>query len=297
MQLNHCFVVIKQTALAQGGHIAQLARQGDATARRLIRADAEHRRTIDAVRRALKQRQIAFTEVTLSQLNARFKRQLATADLVVTIGGDGTVLGTSHYVREGLLLGVNSAPSDSVGHFCSVTRADFAARLDAILTSSWKPIALTRLAVSLNGQLLPELALNDVLITHACPAATTRYLIKLGQHEEEHRSSGIWIATAAGSTAGIHSAGGRVMPLRSARLQYLVRELYREIHGGRMRAYKLVRGFIEPAESLTVASKMPDGWLYLDGARTIYPFPFGTRATLEAAETKLKIFLNRSKQL
>lgn len=194
------------------------------------------------------------------------------------------------------MLGVNSAPGDSVGHFCSVTRADFAARLDAILTLRWKPIALTRLAVLLDERPLPELALNDVLITHAHPAATTRYLIKLGQREEEHRSSGIWVATAAGSTAGIHSAGGRVMPLRSARLQYLVRELYREVHGGRMRDYKLVRGFFGPDEALTVASKMPDGWLYIDGARSAYRFPFGARATLRAAETKLKIFLNRSPQ-
>lgn len=296
MQLNHCLVVIKQTALAQGGRAAQLAQQGDVTARRLIRADAEHQRTIETVRRALKQRHIAFTEASLAKLNAKLKRQLAAADLVITIGGDGTALGTSHYVRHGLLLGVNSAPGDSVGHFCSTTRADFAARLDAILSSRWKPVELTRLAVSLDERPLPELALNDVLITHACPAATTRYLIQLDQREEEQRSSGIWIATAAGSTAGIHSAGGREMPLRSARIQYLVRELYREVHGGHRRDYKLARGFFGPAESLTIASKMPAGWLYVDGARTAYRFPFGARATLKAAESKLKLFLNRTAQ-
>ena len=291
MQLHHCLVVSKQTALAQGGRAAQLAQQGDATARRLIRADAEHRRTIATVRQALTQRHIPFSEASLSKLNAKLKRQLASADLVITIGGDGTLLGASHYVRHGLLLGVNSAPGDSVGHFCSVTRADFATRLDALLTSHWQPVALTRLAVALDEQPLPELALNDVLLTHACPAATTRYLIKFGPREEEHRSSGIWVATAAGSTAGIRSAGGRVLPLRSERLQYLVRELYREVHRGRARDYQLVRGFIAPAESLTIASKMPDGWLYLDGARTAYRFPFGARATIRAAETKLKLLL------
>src|SRR5262245_6850529 len=120
MQLNHCLLVIKQTALAQGGRAAQFAEQGDATARRLIRADAEHQRTLETVRQALAKRQLAFAEVSLLRLNAKLKRQLATADLVITIGGDGTVLGTSHYVRHGLLLGVNSAPGDSVGHFCSV---------------------------------------------------------------------------------------------------------------------------------------------------------------------------------
>src|SRR5262249_21906151 len=102
-------------------------------------------------------------------------------------------------------------------------------------------------------------------------------------------SSGVWISTAAGSTAGIGSAGGKKMPLRSRRIQYLVRELYREPN----RKYQFTRGFVEPGDAITIASKMAEGQLYIDGARTMYPFPFGTRAKIAAAEYSLKIFLNR----
>ena len=79
--------------------------------------------------------------------------------------------------------------------------------------------------VTLDGVMLPEAALNDVLIAHQHPAATSRYLVRLGRISETHRSSGLWVSTPAGSTAGIRSSGGAVLPLRSRRLQFRAREL------------------------------------------------------------------------
>jgi len=287
MLINNCLVIIKQTAMAQGGRAASFARKGDETAKRLLQADAEQKRAVDAVRRALKSRKIAFAESSLAKLNATLRRELAVADLVISIGGDGTLLCASHYVRDGMVIGVNSAPGDSVGHFCSANRENFAERLDAILDLKWRPVELARLQVTLEGKPLQELALNDVLVAHYSPAATTRYLIEVGDHFEEHRSSGVWISTAAGSTAGIGSAGGRRMPLRSRHIQFLVRELYYEPD----REYELTRGLVPPDSGVTVASKMPDGRLYIDGARAQYLFPFGARMHIEIAQESLKLFL------
>jgi len=287
MQINNCLVIVKQTALAQGGRAATLAKEGDATAKRLLAADIEHNRTVEEVRRSLRRRKITFAEAPLNALDARLKGQLAIADLVITVGGDGTALGASHYVRDGAMLSVNSAPGDSVGHFCCVSRKNFAERLDAILDSESKPVELARLQIALDGKALPELALNDVLVAHDCAASTTRYLIRVGDREEEQRSSGVWVSTAAGSTAGIGSAGGKKMPLRSRRIQYLVRELYREPN----RSYQFTRGFVEPGEAITIASKMAEGELYIDGARTMYPFGFGTRARIQIAEYSLRLFM------
>jgi NAD+ kinase len=230
---------------------------------------------------------INYDEFSARDFSAAEKRQIKAADLVITIGGDGTALGASHYITAGMMLGVNSAPGDSVGHFCHTHRGNFAARFADILAARWKPTALARLAVALDDKPLPELALNDVLIAHDCPAATTRYIIAKGDVSEEQRSSGIWIATATGSTAGIKSAGGDVMPRGSQRLQFLVRELYREPQ----RIYTLTRGFLRPGEELIVASKMQTAHVYIDGARTAYAFPFGTRAKLKLAALKLKLFI------
>ncbi len=289
MEINNCVITIKQTILDRGGRAAKLARQGDATARRILASDAEQQRTIDVVRKTLTKHGVPFSEFSARDFSAAEKRKIKAADLVISIGGDGTALGTSHYITRGLMLGVNSAPGDSVGHFCHTQRGNFAERFADLLAARWKPTELARLAVSLADKPLPELALNDVLIAHDCPAATTRYLIERGNVSEEQRSSGLWIATAAGSTAGIKSAGGKVLPLGSQRMQYFVRELYREPH----RSYALTRGFLTANEALVVASKMQKAHVYLDGARTSYAFPFGTRAKIQLAENRLRLFIGK----
>ncbi len=290
MEIKNCVVVLKETALKQSSRAAHFARRGDRTARRLIHAHDEHNRTADAVRNALARRGLKFKELLSAKLaTAAAKRLLAGADFIIPVGGDGTALNSSHYVREGRLLAVNSAPRDSIGHFCFATRADFADKLDRVLSFEVRPMKLARLEVALDQKPVAELALNDVLIAHECPAATTRYIIEIGEREEEHRSSGLWVATAAGSTAGIKSAGGRRLPPGSRRMQYLIRELYRE----RDRSYGLTRGLVEEGEEIIVASKMPEGVLYINGSRTSYRFPFGMRARIRVAELSLKIYLKR----
>lgn len=287
MKINNCVITIKQTILARGGRAAQLARQGDATAHRILSSDEEQNRTIEVVQKTLRHHRIPFTSFSAHRFSVAEKQKINQADLVITIGGDGTALGTSHYITSGLMLGVNSAPGDSVGHFCHTQRDNFAERLANILADKWQPYKLARLAVNLDDKPLPELALNDVLIAHDCPAATTRYILDLNEVKEEQRSSGIWIATAAGSTAGIKSAGGKVMPLGSQRLQYFVRELYREPG----RTYALTQGFLAPHEELVIASKMPTAHIYIDGARTAYKFPFGARVLLQRASQPLYLFI------
>ncbi len=287
MEINHCVITIKQTIFARGGRAADLARSGDATAQRLIKADAEQQRTLATVRQTLNQLKINFTEISATDFSAAEKKLINKADLVISVGGDGTALGTSHYITNGALLGVNSAPGDSIGHFCHANRSDFKTKFSQIISDHWKPSAIARLSVELEGKMLPELALNDVLIAHDCPAATTRYIIQRGAQQEEHRSSGIWVSAPAGSTAGIKSAGGKIMKLNSRRIQFYVRELYREPN----REYAITRGFLEAGEILTVASKMQSAHLYIDGARTAYKFLFGVRVNLQVADCPLRLFL------
>src|SRR4029434_11165662 len=98
------------------------------------------------------------------------------------------------------------------------------AHLEALLDRKVGEVRLARMQVTINDRLLPYYALNDLLVAHANPAAMTSYTIQLGTISEPQRSSGLWIATAAGSTAAIRAAGGRMLPLRSRKLQYLVTE-------------------------------------------------------------------------
>jgi NAD+ kinase len=276
--------------MAAGGRPASLARRGGAFGRRLIAADAEHRRTVAAVQESLRGRSIDFTEVVPDRATGSELSRLGTADLVVSIGGDGTFLAVSHQVTRGAILGVNSAPKDSVGHFCAARRADVGRFLDGILAGRLRPVRLLRLQLELDGRRVSSPVLNDLLVVHSCAASTTRYRLRVGARAEEHRSSGIWISTPAGSSAGIHSAGGRRMPTGSRQFQYRVRELYRE--PGRI--YRMAAGFLEGDEALTVTSAMTEGRIFLDGSRSEIAFPFGATARVTRSPDDLRAFVPAS---
>lgn len=275
-----CVLALKRTAVSAGGQA--LARRAT---RRMHAAHHEHRRSLADVRAALRAAGVRFREVYPHRLGPAGRRAIAHADLVVSLGGDGTFLAASHHVGRGLMLGVNSAPRDSVGHFCGTDRRGFPEILARILEGRAGPTLLARLEVVVDGRVWQSRVLNDVLVCHESPAATTRYEIATGSRREVHRSSGIWIATAAGSTAAIRSVGGRTLTAGSRRLQYLVRELYREPG----RRYRLSRGFLPEGRELTVVSRMPQGRLYADGARLARRFPFGSRAVFRLSEKSLRL--------
>jgi NAD+ kinase len=149
------------------------------------------------------------------------------ADLVVTVGGDGTLLAASHGIGPMVpLLGINSAPDHSVGFFCGAVKGRVREALGAALGGALGRTELTRMRVELNAVGRPKRVLNDRVLNEALlcppsPAATSRFILRLrGEDgrvvsEEEQKSSGLWIGPAAGSTAAQRSARGRVLSLSS----------------------------------------------------------------------------------
>jgi NAD+ kinase len=133
--------------------------------------------------------------------------------------------------------------------------------------------------VSLNGDVLHSRVLNEALFCHASPAATSRYVLTVRPppgaagrpRVEEQRSSGLWVGPPAGSTAAQRSAGGRVIPLRSKVLQFVVREAY--VRDGRRS--RLVRGLVRDGGELVIESKMMDARLFLDGIHTMHAIALG----------------------
>jgi NAD+ kinase len=130
--------------------------------------------------------------------------------------------------------------------------------------------------VELNGKLLHARVLNEALFCHASPAATSRYILELRAGEEEQRSSGIWIGPAAGSTAAQKSAGGKVLPLESERLQYVVREPYTPAGG----SFRFARGLVDAGDQLILRSKMREAKVFLDGHRIFHSVTVGDVLTM-----------------
>ncbi len=205
--------------------------------------------------------------------------------LVISVGGDGTLLDSSHHVIKTPILGVNSDPLRSVARFSGCNLQTFPGVLKAFLEGRLKPVPVPRLEFWVNGVKNPWLVLNDLLVTTLSPAGTSRYVLKMGFRAEEQMSSGIWISTAAGSTAAIFSAGGKALPPTSRKFQYVVREAYQKKFGPR----RLLKGVLAPGRALEVVSRMKEGRLFIDGANLVYPFKLGDRLKVQISRHPLKV--------
>ena len=157
--------------------------------------------------------------------------------------------------------------------------------LQSLLSGHIKPHRLNRLDVKIGRHKAMESALNDVLFSHASPAATTRYKLTVGKKSEVQRSSGIWICSAAGSTAAVAASGGKPLPLGSRKMEYVVREPYSPSV-----QYSLLKGILPDVRQIKIESQTENGIIYIDGSHIQYPAPRGTKITIQGSKNPLKIF-------
>ena len=268
-------------------HMRRRLRQGDPDAMDMRQADAVHQDTLAGVVRSLKRLQVSYELV--------YRANLRTADpydVVVSVGGDGTVLQASHLVDDQPILGVNSDPRRSEAVFCAATKQTFESLLRRALAGSLTIRLLHRLRVSINGRAVSPLVLNDVLLAHEDPATMSRYRLAIGSRVESQKSSGLWIATAAGSSGAILAAGGVPMSWTSKRFQYRPRELYR----GRLSRHRLTGGTLPLGTALRVTWLMREGFAFFDGSHVRHPLRFGDRVVAElSARQPLRLLGIRSR--
>lgn len=251
----------------------------DRERKRFKKAHAEHYKTLEKVEGVLKALQIDFTRCYRGQ-----HLDFLPYNLVITIGGDGTFLEAARLAESQIILGVNSAPSYSIGKLCMANANTFEMILKAFLAKNVKLLDLRRLRITHVQKNLTVEALNDVLICHKNPAAMSRYYLGLGRVVEEQRSSGIWVATSSGSTGAICSAGGQQMNKQDHQIQYLPRELYQL-----NQPYKLSGGFLNFRQILTITSLMRQGRLFIDGVHYTLPFGFGQSVKLSVSPSSTRI--------
>jgi NAD+ kinase len=140
----------------------------------------------------LRHHQVNFSCVNRVELD---RQHLADVDLMVAVGGDGTVLSAAHFLDHGTipLLGINSDPmktteelsvkkkSDerrSHGALCMCTAVDMKEGVAKVLHGGARLGSRTRIHCSVKStfsetRLVP--ALNDLLIANPSPAAVSRF--------------------------------------------------------------------------------------------------------------------------
>lgn len=218
-------------------------------------------------------------------------------DLVVTIGPDGLAANTAKYLPTQPLLAVNPDPLsvDGVLARCPVEAAPEWVGRALAGRAAVRDVSLAEATLH-DGQSL--LAFNELFIgarTHI----SARYRLTVGSQTEAQSSSGVIVATGAGSTGWLKSivtgaagvAAGLTgaewtppapesyqLPWESPRLTYAVREPFIS----RASAAGLVYGAIEPGSALIIRSEMPEGGvIFSDGIESdALAFNAGSIATI-----------------
>ncbi len=281
-------LVTKPTHLEQHGDaIRAQVEQGNVNLSNLNAiklAHDEHYGSLDRMRAALTREKVAFVELdrNISWLEkGRF-------DAVITVGGDGTLLSASHRVLDNSipLIGIRSSDA-SVGFLCAGGEADIDDIVRAFCQNQLKYSERARLYAEIfnarrNEQKRSVPVLNDFLFTNSNPCATTRYTLRVADCEEPQKSSGIWISTATGSTAGIAAAGGTRQDPEEGRGQYFVRELYPFTSP----SCQLRHAFFEPGKTeFRVENHTDSAVLALDGQREVIPLYFGDHFAVKKAQS------------
>lgn len=132
-------------------------------------------------------------------------------DLMVIIGGDGTVLRTlQRLIKPVPVIGINIG---EVGFLADLNPDNAVAGINSLL-QGFEVEKRMRLAVNINEKSLPP-AVNEAVIVTARPAKISHFKISIdNQKLDEFRADGVVIATPTGSTAYAMSAGGPIIDPR-----------------------------------------------------------------------------------
>jgi len=131
------------------------------------------------------------------------------ADIIIAIGGDGTILRTQSLLGDKKIpvFGINMG---TVGFLTEINPEETFHALKEVLAGNYFVEERTRLKVWHDRDLAP--ALNEVVILTKKPAKMLHIEVKVDDEVvEELRADGLIVATPSGSTAYSMSAGGPIV--------------------------------------------------------------------------------------
>ena len=200
--------------------------------------------------------------------------QLKDFDLIIALGGDGTILWTARYSQDVPLFGINAG---HLGFLTTSTLENALPSIDKIMSGAFIEEHCMRIQATVNGRPLTT-ALNEFYITnrlsaHICELNLFVNNFNLGKHLLD----GILISTPVGSTAYALSAGGAIIEYSLKAMQIVpVNSVSRRI-----------RPFVVPGDfkiTITVPSSFTDEIIILSDGILEAKFESDTRLELTRAE-------------
>lgn len=136
-----------------------------------------------------------------------------SADLVIALGGDGTVLraAQSAHAEDIPLLGINFG---NLGYLTEVDAGEERGALDKVLSGSFS--IESRMMLECHNGSFSFVGLNEVLIERSSPHRLVRLEVRIGgERLASFNADGVIVATPTGSTAYALSAGGPIVDPRA----------------------------------------------------------------------------------
>lgn len=252
-------IVAKQSLWAQLGlddaskrreyaraHVDRLKAHFPDKLERIHRAHQEHAKCLSTLRQCLADHGV-HADLIERKREENQSRSINRPELrtLISVGGDGTLLTTGQWIQrpEVTCVGVRSS-SLSVGKLCAfdgLCEQSLQQLARSIAQHCLETYQAARFASCIERyadgkRVFSRPVLNDALYSPANPAVTARYQLSLARTDaqpedsvaHEHKSSGIWIATATGSSAAISAAGGQIVEGTRTDFQFRVRELFQD---------------------------------------------------------------------
>lgn len=131
-------------------------------------------------------------------------------DLVVSVGGDGTLLATGRRLggQSWPVVGVNLGKLGFLATFGVEQVLAYAAGEAPV---GWRAHPVATLSVSVRGE-APQVAMNDVTVSQGVMTRLVRFHLKVdGVKAADYRADGVVVSTPVGSTAYSLSLGGPIL--------------------------------------------------------------------------------------
>jgi len=131
-----------------------------------------------------------------------------TCDLVISFGGDGTLLQTARETQKQIpIMGINCG---NVGFLQAYQYTEIEKAITSIINGKIRVEKRTRIQPIVDGK-KSSLALNEVLIVPTKAGRIMHYFLEIGGHGRKEAGDGLIVATPTGSTAHALSAGGPIV--------------------------------------------------------------------------------------
>lgn len=272
----------------------------DATFSEYEREDVAYQASIEQIRREI---DLGYP-VTIVQRQHIPNFDFSSVIVVIVVGQDGLVANVAKYARGLPIIGINPDPSRIDGILVPFQAGQVRLVLQRVLKDSATVRDVTLARASMNdGQTM--LAFNEFFIGRRSHVSA-RYTLQVGNESEPQSSSGVIVATGAGSTGWLSSVfnmargvnqwiGGQTeqapaMQWDDRRLIWVVREPFQSKHS----SIQHIAGSIEESQTLSLSSLMPDtGVVFSDGIESDFmEFNSGSTLRVEVAKEVARLVVS-----